>query len=57
MENRDLILMGGYTQGKDPDLDLAVTLWPQLTNHIRQMEGTSSNFEDSKTNLIKLLKG
>ena len=26
MENRDLILMGGYTQGKDPDLDLAVTL-------------------------------
>ena len=49
--------MGGYTQGKDPDLDLAVSLWPRLTEHIRQLEGASANFEDSKTNLIKLLKG
>jgi len=57
LDNRDLILMGGYTQGKDPDLDLAVSLWPRLTEHIRQLEGTSANFEDSKTNLIKLLKG
>ena len=57
LENRDLILMGGYTQGKDPDLDLAVSLWPNLITHIRQLEGTASNFEDSKSNLLKLLKG
>ena len=57
LENRDLILMGGYTQGKDQDLDLAVSLWPNLTEHIRQLEGTSANFEDSKKDLIKLLKG
>ncbi|MDC3068085.1 FliI/YscN family ATPase [Paracoccaceae bacterium] len=57
LENRDLILMGGYTQGKDPDLDLAVSLWPNLTEHIRQLEGTSSSFEESKTQLFKLLKG
>ena len=57
LDNRDLILMGGYTQGKDTDLDLAVSLWPKLTEHIRQLEGTSANFEDSKASLIKLLKG
>ena len=57
LENRDLILMGGYTQGKDPDLDLAVSLWPKLIDHIRQLEGTSANFNDSKTNLFTLLKG
>ena len=28
LENRDLILMGGYTPGQDIDLDLAVSLWP-----------------------------
>ena len=26
IENRDLILMGGYTPGQDPDLDLAVAI-------------------------------
>ena len=30
MENRDLILMGGYTSGQDPELDEAVALWPKL---------------------------
>ncbi len=57
LENRDLILMGGYTQGKDQDLDLAVSLWPNLIAHIRQLEGTASNFEESKADLLKLLKG
>ena len=57
LENRDLILMGGYTQGKDPDLDIAVALWPNLIAHIRQLEGTASNFEESKAGLLKLLNG
>ena len=57
LENRDLILMGGYTQGKDPDLDIAVALWPNLIAHIRQLEVTASNFEESKAGLLKLLKG
>ena len=43
--------------GTKQDLDLAVSLWPNLTEHIRQLEGTSANFEDSKKDLIKLLKG
>ena len=31
-ENRDLILMGGYMQGQDRDLDQAVALWPEILN-------------------------
>ncbi|GIR95699.1 MAG: hypothetical protein CM15mP98_06690 [Paracoccaceae bacterium] len=48
LENRDLILMGGYTQGKDPDLDLAVSLWPNLTAHIRQLEERHRPFKIAK---------
>ena len=29
-ENRDLVLMGGYVQGQDPDLDQALALWPEI---------------------------
>ena len=36
MDNRDLMLMGGYTPGQDPDLDEAVRLWPAMQALIRQ---------------------
>ena len=36
IENRDLILMGGYAPGQDQDLDLAVQIWPKLMAHIQQ---------------------
>ena len=29
-ENRDLILMGGYVQGQDTDLDQAMQIWPSI---------------------------
>ena len=47
MENRDLILMGGYAPGQDQDLDLAVQLWPKLMEHIQQPFDQSSSSEDS----------
>ena len=56
MENRDLILMGGYTPGQDPDLDLAVELWPTLTKHIQQPEAEKANFEISRDALIGLMR-
>ena len=52
MENRDLILMGGYAPGQDQDLDLAVKLWPQLMAHIQQSFAHSADYETS----IKTLK-
>ncbi|MDB2389641.1 FliI/YscN family ATPase [Alphaproteobacteria bacterium] len=56
MENRDLILMGGYTPGQDPDLDVAVELWPTLTKHIQQPEAEKANFASSRDGLIGLMR-
>ena len=56
MENRDLILMGGYTSGQDPELDEAVSLWPKLMSHIQQSETERANFTESKEALINLMK-
>ena len=47
MENRDLILMGGYAPGQDADLDIAVQLWPQLMAHIQQPFNESANAAQS----------
>ena len=54
MENRDLILMGGYVPGQDPDLDMAVQLWPQLMAHIQQPFNESADADQSVQALIGL---
>ena len=56
-ENRDLILMGGYVAGQDPDLDLAVQLWPSLIDHIRQNYDQKASFEVSVNALQGLFEG
>ena len=56
MENRDLILMGGYTSGQDPELDEAVALWPKLMGHIQQAETERADFATSKEALLSLIK-
>ena len=35
-ENRDLILMGGYVQGQDTDLDQAMQIWPSIMDFLQQ---------------------
>ncbi len=57
LENRDLILMGGYVAGQDPDLDLAVQLWPKLIEHIRQNYDEKASFDQSVQHLIRLFDG
>ena len=57
LENRDLILMGGYSPGQDPDLDLAVQLWPQLMGHIQQPYTEKSPFDASVSSLHGLFGG
>ena len=54
-ENRDLILMGGYTSGQDPELDEAVSLWPRLMEHIKQPETERADFKTSNEALINLM--
>ena len=56
MENRDLILMGGYTSGQDPELDEAVSLWPKLMAHIQQVETQKADLTESKDALNNLMK-
>ena len=56
LENRDLIMMGGYSAGQDPDLDLAVQLWPQLMDIIKQPYDQKAGFDDSVAALTQLMK-
>ena len=57
IENRDLIMMGGYTQGQDQMLDNAVALWPKITDFISQNENQKEDFKSSSEQLIKLFSG
>ena len=57
LENRDLILMGGYTPGQDPDLDLAVGIWPQLMELIQQNGADKAEFGVSRNGLVSLMGG
>ena len=54
-ENRDLILMGGYVAGQDPELDRAVTMWPALMQHIQQTEADRADFASSREGLLALM--
>ena len=56
-ENKDLIMMGGYSQGQDEILDKAVMLWPEITRFISQPENQKVDFSTSSLDLISLLKG
>ncbi len=54
IENKDLLLMGGYTHGQDKDLDDAITMWPKLIDFISQSSTEKANFESAKSALLKL---
>ena len=54
IENKDLLLMGGYTQGQDKDLDEAILMWPKLIDYISQTNSEKSDYETSKSQLLKL---
>lgn len=54
MDNRDLMLMGGYMPGQDADLDEAIRLWPQIEGFIRQGAHEAASFADSRAALVAL---
>ena len=35
-ENKDLVLMGGYTQGQNQDIDKSLEIWPKICLLIKQ---------------------
>ncbi len=54
-ENRDLVLMGAYAPGSDPELDLALALQPALAAFLSQDRHTPADPEDSIATLIELV--
>ena len=54
-ENRDLVLMGGYVQGQDHDLDQALALWPEILKFLQQSENEICDFDRSHDQLAKLI--
>ena len=56
-ENRDLILMGGYVQGQDVDLDIAMQLWPSIVKFLKQNDGELASFSQSVEDLKNLIGG
>jgi flagellum-specific ATP synthase len=55
-ENRDLILMGGYVQGQDLDLDQAMQIWPNILQFLQQEDEEKCDF-DKSAELLKNLLG
>ena len=53
-ENKDLVLMGGYNQGQNSEIDSALNNWPKICDLIKQNYKIKSNFEDSIKNLMKI---
>ena len=53
MENRDLIMMGGYKSGTDNALDRAIEIFPKLTSYQMQNANQPSTLSESQVNLIQ----
>ena len=54
-ENRDLVLMGGYVQGQDQDLDTALGLWPDILTFLQQEQSEGNSYESACTSLSQLV--
>ena len=55
-ENKDLILMGGYAPGQDPDLDEAYKKWPKIVEFLKQNPSKVERFDNAAQALTALLK-
>ena len=55
-ENRDLILMGGYVQGQDLDLDQAMQIWPNILQFLQQEDEEKCDFDKSAELLKNLVE-
>jgi flagellum-specific ATP synthase len=55
LRNRDLITVGAYRAGSDPQLDRAVRLWPRVEAFLRQSTQAAVSFEESIAQLETLL--
>ena len=54
-QNRELMMLGGYQPGQDPELDLAFQINPSLVNFISQSTSERSGFVESEARLQALI--
>jgi len=54
-ENQDLLLMGGYVQGQDADLDQAVQKWPDIVKFLHQDKHAKISFADANKMMSDLV--
>lgn len=53
-ENQDLINVGAYSSGSDPDIDLAIQLWPKLRSFLMQELDQPARMEAALADLERL---
>ncbi len=56
-EAEDLINVGAYVQGANPEIDLAVKVRPAVKGFLRQARNEGATFEETRQRLIDLVKG
>jgi flagellum-specific ATP synthase len=54
-QNQDLIQVGAYELGSNPDLDEAIRLRPEMEHLLQQLSGESVSLEKSQHELTKIL--
>jgi flagellum-specific ATP synthase len=55
LDNRDLVIMGGYAAGQDPMLDEALRLWPRIRAFVAQAQDEASTLAESREGLLALV--
>ncbi len=55
-EIEDLVNIGAYAAGSNPEYDLAIRMMPAITAFLRQEMGSGVDFETSKAALMELLE-
>ena len=54
-DNRDLVIMGGYSAGSDAMLDEALRLWPQIRAFVAQGQDEHSSLAECRSALLALV--
>ncbi len=50
-DNIDLVMMGAYQKGNDPELDVAISLQPRIAAYLNQSVSDTISYDDSLTRL------
>jgi flagellum-specific ATP synthase len=55
MRGRDLLSMGAYAPGSDPDFDVAIRLWPRMQKFLQQDIAEVAHFNESLGDLMSMM--